>query len=312
MILYIPPLRGYDVPVFCTGPFADRKGGCVSMKRSPSGRLFIVAAALLWGLGGVCIKSVSWNTMAITFSRSVLALPVLLLVRRGKPLRLTRTDLLGALAMTVTGLVYIQAVKWTTAGTAIVLQYIAPVLIFLYSVIFKGRRATKTEVIITAVVFAGVLLCFSDSFDLTRVLGNALALFSGVTFAAQIVIMSDREADSGNSLILACIMAALISLPFVLFGPRLSFDRKNIFWILIMGLFQYGAANACFGIGVKTTDPVESGLLLTLEPVCNPILVALICGEVMGPRALAGAAIVVAALVIRTLLQKRNEPEPEP
>ena len=272
--------------------------------KQKGGRLLIVAAALLWGLAGVCVKSITWGTMALVLARSLLTLPILFLFKKTKGIHPNRTNLLGAAAMTATGMLYIQAIKLTTAGTAIVLQYIAPILVFLYCVLFQKRKATLAEILITLAVFSGIVLCFSDSLDMTQVLGNVLAILSGFTFAAQILVMNGEGSDSSDCLILSCLMSIVIALPFVIFGEPLSFDRDNLIWVCVLGIFQYGLANALFGVGIKRTDAVESSLILTLEPVFNPIPVALFCGEMMGTRALIGAGIVVLALAAQALVKK--------
>lgn len=49
-------------------------------------------------------------------------------------------------------------------------------------------------------------------------------------------------------------------------------------------------------------ESVEGSLLLMMEPICNPILVALIIGEKMGTLALCGAMIVIVGIALYTLI----------
>ena len=76
---------------------------------------------------------------------------------------------------------------------------------------------------------------------------------------------------------------------------------------LILAIFQYGLANILFSIGIKRTDPVEASLLLSIEPVFNPIPVAIFCGEMMTPLAIAGSVIVIAAVTLHGLLPQLQE-----
>jgi drug/metabolite transporter (DMT)-like permease len=50
-------------------------------------------------------------------------------------------------------------------------------------------------------------------------------------------------------------------------------------------------------------------LILTLEPILNPIWVFLVIGEKPGPAAFVGALVVLAAIVGRSVLAARASPQ---
>lgn len=279
----------------------------ISKKEHNLGRILIASTAILWGLAGVCVKSITWSSFSLMAARSLISLLMLVAVKKTFKAKLTKANILGAIAMSATGILYVESIKLTTAGTAIVLQYIAPILVFLYSVIFQKRRAKLSEAVITVAVFGGCVLSFADSLDPTRIAGNILGLLSGVTFAAQIIIMNSENSDSDDCLYLSNIMSLVFCLPFIFFDKNLSFDKTNIVWILILGIFQYGLANILFSRGIKRVDKVEGSLLLTIEPIFNPIPVAIFCGEKMGNLAIAGFAVVVLFVTLYGLLPTIEE-----
>lgn len=274
----------------------------ISKKEHNLGRLFIVLTALLWGLAGVCVKSITWSSFSLMAVRSVISLLMLSAVKKSFKAKLSKANILGAVAMSATGILYVEAIKLTTAGTAIVLQYIAPILVFLYAVIFQKKKAKLSEAFITLAVFGGCVLSFADSLDPTRIVGNILGLLSGITFAAQIIIMNNESSDSDDCLYLSNIISFAICFPLMFFDKNLSFDLKNIVWVLILGIFQYGLANILFSRGIKRVDKIEGSLLLTIEPIFNPIPVAVFCGEKMGKLAIAGFAVVVFFVTLYGLL----------
>ena len=108
-----------------------------SRKDKAAGSILIVCTALLWGLSGVCVKSISWNAMSIIAVRSIVSLIMLFIMKRSFRLRFSKTNIAAAIMMSVTGILYVIAIKLTTAGTAIVLQYMEPIWVFLFSVIFR-------------------------------------------------------------------------------------------------------------------------------------------------------------------------------
>ena len=280
-----------------------------------SGRLLIILTALLWGLAGVCVKSVTWSTMSIIATRNLISLVLLggfrYAQRKSLKLSFNRINVFGSLMMSITGILYIGAIKLTTAGTAIVLQYIAPILVFLYTVIFKHKKPRLIEVLLTAAVFAGCVLSFADSIDLTALLGNLLAILSGFSYAAQIILMNHPDGDSEDASIISNGMSFLVCLPFMFFDSGLSFDAKNLFWIAVIGILQYGLANLLFAKGIQKTDAVEASLLLTIEPIFNPIPVMIFCGETMGFKSVIGFVIVIMSVTAYSVLSKKKAGNPE-
>ncbi len=289
--------RGYAVPIS-----NDRL-----QNKKTAGRVSLVLAAVFWGLAGVCVKSIdpSWDAMCKIAVRSVLSLVILFIIKGDFHIHFGKTNMIGAVFSSATGILYVAAIPLTTAGTAIVLQYIAPILVFLVAVFFGHRKVRISEILITLLVFSGIVLSFVDSLDMKSVVGNLLALLSGFTFAGQIIYMNKEDADAGDSLIISNLLCLLVSLPFFfvkLGGGALSFDTKSLLWLGVLGLFQYGAANALFGYGIQKVDNVEASLILTIEPIFNPIPVALLGIESMGVTAIAGSAIVILGVTAFTLL----------
>lgn len=279
----------------------------ISKKENNIGRLLIAATAVLWGLAGVCVKSIEWSSMSLMAARSLISLIMIFAVKRSLKVRFTKTNILGALMMSATGILYVMSIKMTTAGTAIVLQYIAPILVFLFAVIFQHRKAKLSEALITLAVFGGIVLSFADSLDPTHVVGNLLGLLSGVTFAGQIIVMNHEDSDSDDCMVMSNAISFLFCVPFLFFDNNLIFDAKNIIWVLILGVFQYGMANILFSRGIKKVDKVEGSLILTIEPIFNPIPVAIFCGEKMGPLAIIGFIIVIVFVSLYGLLPTIEE-----
>jgi len=279
----------------------------ISEKENNIGRLLVAATAVLWGLAGVCVKSIEWSPMSLMAARSIISLIMIFAVKRTLKVRFTKTNILGALMMSATGILYVMSIKMTTAGTAIVLQYIAPILVFLFSVIFQHRKAKPIEAIITFAVFGGIVLSFADSLDPTRIVGNLLGLLSGVTFAGQIIVMNHEDSDSDDCMVMSNAFSFLFCLPFLFFDSHLVLDAKNIIWVLILGVFQYGLANILFGRGIKKVDKVEGSLILTIEPIFNPIPVAIFCHEKMGSLAIVGFVIVIVFVSLYGLLPTIEE-----
>lgn len=266
------------------------------------GRACIIGTALLWGLAGVCIKSIPWNSFSVMAARCAIGIIMFAILRKSFKVRFNRYTLLGAIMMSITGILYMMSIKLTTAATAIVLQYTAPVFVFLYSVIFQKRKAAISEILIVLTVFGGCILSFIDELDPEMLLGNFLGLMSGVSFAAQIIIFAEKDADSTDGMYLGNVISFLFCTPFMFFDKNLTFSPKVIFWVLVLGIFQYGFANILYAKGCQLINKIEASLLLTLEPVFNPIPVFIVTGELPGALAIVGFFVVLSGVTAYALL----------
>lgn len=270
----------------------------ISKKQHNAGRIMIISTALLWGLAGVCVKSIPWNSFSLMAVRSFIGLAMLIIYKRSFKVHITKLNVLGGLMMSLTGILYMASIKLTTAATAIVLQYISPILVLLYSAVFQKKKPKTAEIILTLAVFGGCVLSFADKLDASHIIGNLLGLLSGVTFAGQIIIMNDEKSSSEDGLYISNAMSFIFCVPFMFFDNNLQISGKIIIWVLILGILQYGLANILFSKGIRLVEKVECSLLLTLEPIFNPIPVAIFCGEKMGGLEIAGFIVVIICVAL--------------
>lgn len=276
--------------------------GDISKKQQTKGRFFIIGTALLWGLAGVCVKSIPWNSFSIMASRCGIGIMMFAILRRSVRIKFNKYTLAGAIMMSITGILYMMSIKLTTAATAIVLQYTAPIFVFLYAVLFQKRKAKLSETLIVLMVFGGCVLSFIDELDPTRMLGNTVGLLSGISFAAQIIMFSDKRADSNDGMYLSNIISFITCVPFMFFDKNMAFSGEILFWVLALGIFQYGLANIFYAKGCQIINKIETSLLLTIEPVFNPIPVFLVTGEMPGPLAITGFFVVVGGITLYGVL----------
>lgn len=280
------------------------------MTKSQKGTLCVFAAALLYSIGGLCIKLIPWGGMAINGSRTAIALVVIgaYLIWVKHPLRLNRWVALGAISVFGCNALFSIANKLTTAANTIVLQFTAPIFVLLITLLFFHRRPDKLDVITCVVVFGGVVFFFLDSLEMGGGLGNVLALLSGLAYAGVFLLNDMPDSDAISSVFWGDVLSAITGLPFLV--KETDFSPTAITSLLVLGVFQVAVAYILLTIGLKTTPPVTASLVSGIEPVLNPILVAVFYGEKMGPMALIGAAIVIGGVIIYNVCRaKKQKPE---
>lgn len=285
------------------------------MTQGQKGTLFVALSAILYSIGGLCIKLIPWSGMAINGGRTAIALVVIggYLIVTKHPLRLNRWIALGALSVFGTNALFSVANKMTTAANAIVLQFTVPIFVLIFSLLLFGRRPDRMDLVACAAVFGGIVFFFLDSLEMGGGLGNLLALLSGVTYAGVFLMNDMPNGDAISSVFWGDVISACTGLPFLL--RETEFTATALVSLIVLGTFQVGVAYVCLCIGLKTTPPVTASLVSGIEPVLNPILVAVFYGEPMGRFALVGAVIVIGSVVIYNVLRARvqmGEGQPQP
>ncbi len=257
----------------------------------------ILAEAVCFSLGGLIVKSIPWGSMAINGGRSLIAGVVILLYMhlRGHKLVVNRSVLLGGTMMCATSILYVFANKLTTAASAIILQYTAPVFIILYSWLWFRQKPDKWDIAAIPVIAIGVLCFFMDSISGGSLLGNLLALLSGMTFAVVFMMKMLPGSDTLSSVFMGCVIGAILGVPSIL--QETDFTMPTMGALLALGVFQFACAYICMAEGLEHTPPLTASLISTLEPILNPIWAALFLHEAMGTTALIGAAIVICGVV---------------
>lgn len=272
-------------------------------------RFWVFMSSVLFAFGGLLFKIITWDALAISSARSILAGAAILifLLCRKHHFTLNRHVILAALSISATNTLYAMANKLTTAGNTIVLQFTMPVFVIVIMAVFFHKRPGKMECIVCLLVLAGILCFFIDSLTAGNMTGNLLALASGITYACFFIFNSMEDSEPFTAILLSYGITALIGLPSLLQTDIAASPAGVIPAVLALGLIQQAAAQLCFATGIRGTGAVAAGLISGLEPILNPVLVAVFAGEMLTPLSLLGAAVVVITVVIYDLLSNRKK-----
>ena len=275
--------------------------------RSWQGPLFVLLASVCFSTGGIFIKLIPWNALAINGARNLLGAAVIgvYLLMTGHRLVMNRTVLVGALSTMGVTTLFVLANKLTTAANAVVLQFTAPMFVMLYMALFYRIKPCQADTITCAAVLLGVLLVMLDGLNTGSALGNLLAVLSGACYAGVFMMNAGRGADGISSSFWGQLAAGLLLTP--LCARETDFSAPTLLAVAALGVIQVGAAYIFLSEGIRRTTPLAASLICGLEPVLNPVWVALFYGERITPLAAVGAVIVIGAIVIYNVRKVRRE-----
>lgn len=268
------------------------------------GIIAVLLASTLWSTGGILIKQVDWNPMAIAGSRSLIAALVILTYTKKPKFTGSKPQILGSIAGAATVLCFVMANKLTTPANAILLQYTAPIFAAILGVFILKEKIHWYDITAIVVVSFGMLLFFTDNLSIGNIVGNILAILTGFFLACMTISLKLQKDGSpiettlfGNSL------AFIVTIPFIFRGLP---DTRSIVFIIILGVFQLGIPYIFYVYSTKYISALEVMLITVMEPLLSPIWVYIFSGEKPGKYAALGGIIVILAVVIRGVYVSRK------
>ena len=260
--------------------------------------LCVFLASLCFSTGGLFIKLVPWSPLAINGARNLIGAAVIgiyLAVSR-KRVVFSRSVLIGALSLIGVTTLFAIANKMTTAANTIVLQFTAPVFVIVFMAVLYGKKPGRADVITCCAVLCGVVLFFVDGIRAGNWAGNLLATLSGVCYAGVFMMNTGKNADAISSCFLGQLAAGVILTP--LCFRETDFSAPVLLSVAALGAVQVGGAYILFSIGIKHIPAVTASLLTGLEPIMNPLWVAVFYRETLSALSVVGAVIVVASILL--------------
>jgi len=267
----------------------------------------ILLAAILWSTAGLSIKFIPWHPIVIAGGRSIIAAVFIIVSRfivppprgvKNKPFSLWAAAIAYSLAM----LSFVMANKLTSSANAILLQYSAPVWAALMGWWLIKEKPHWEHWGALIIVAGGLVLFFRGSLGSGALLGDGIAVFSGLSFGAYFVFMRmHKDGNPRDAALLAHIITGVFSIPFFfLYPPLLS--TPAVCSIFYLGIIQLGVSSLVFAYGIKRVTAVQAMLTAITEPILNPVWVLIVTGERPVIESIAGGAVIIIAVVASSLI----------
>jgi len=278
------------------------------------GFALLVVASIAFSFHNVLAK-LSYTHGATVYSvlggRAVLIVAALLLffALTGQSMRVGRDAgwklvVLG-LFYTLTAFSILASFRTMDVSLAILIFYLFPIMVaFLAAAL--GHEQLRPIVFAGAIVaFAGLALALQVWEAAPDLTGLSLAVFAAVTLAINIV-GSARLMRQTRGLVVTFHMMWVSGIVFILavvfWEGRLALPETT------EGLVIYGAtllaspiALISFYLALEFVGGTRSSMLMNSEPVITILIAYFLLGEILGPVQLAGAGLVILAIVVVTL-----------
>lgn len=291
------------------------------MKEGVKGSLMMIASAILFGSMPLFVKTIylgGANAISVVFYRNFLALPVLFLLMIKtcpKELRLHKEEIpkflwVSFIGASLTPLLMYMSYNYIDSSMSTTLHYINPVIVFLILRIFYKEKINKIKALCLAACSLGILLFYTPGAK-ANLLGIALALASGVTFASYIVYLDKGGLSKMNPFRFSFYNALFCSFQLLFYAVATnSFTYKLTpkAWVLAT-VFSLGltvGAVILFQQGVRRVGPQNTALLSTFEPLTSIFWGVLIFKEVFTFKTFLGTVLILSSALLLTIYEMKS------
>lgn len=192
---------------------------------------------------------------------------------------------------------YLLAVERGGAALASVLLYTAPAWVALLARLVFGERIGPHRLAAIALTLAGVALVAAGGGVQANAGGIAWGLVAGWAYALYYLVGRRLFARHAPATVFAWVLpiGALGLLPFVEFRPKPPAAWAAIAFVALVPTY---AAYLLYAAGLRRVDATRAATLATIEPVVAAAAAYVAFGEVLPPLGYAGAAVVLAGVVL--------------
>jgi drug/metabolite transporter (DMT)-like permease len=275
----------------------------------------IHAAVVLFGMAGLFGKWLAFSPFMIVLGRvffASLALFVFFLLSKTSikisPARNYSVFVLLGFILAVHWAAFFHSIQISTVAVGLLSYSSFPVFTAFLEPLFFKEKIELSTLFFTLLCVVGIFLIV-PRFDLADSVyqGVLWGLLAGFTFSI-LTILNRKLAQTHSSLLIAFYQdfwATIFLLPFF-FILRPHLEKRDIFLLLILGIFCTALSHSLFIKGMRLIKAQTAAIISSLEPVYGIILALLILKEIPSLRTILGGMVIFGTTLAVTLRGARN------
>jgi drug/metabolite transporter (DMT)-like permease len=293
------------------------------------GYLCVMSAAVLWAASGTVGKGLfaggitPLDVVQVRATFGSLLLALVFATRARHLFRIRGKDVwfllfLGSVVMALVQLTYFTAISKIQVAAAILLQYLAPILVACYSICFWKERLTLVKVLSLFLSFIGCYLVVGGySIHLLHLnrAGIVWGLAAAVCYASY-ALLGERAMHRYSPWTVLFYALLFSAIPWYIFYPPFHYLIAGFTWPQWAGLLYIAFLGTAvpFGlyfVGINYIRSTRASITATLEPISAGFIAYLFLGETLETLQVLGGVLVITAIVILQLRGEKDELAPE-
>lgn len=278
--------------------------------------VYIIIAGILWGTSGIFVNALSphgFSSLQITALRgtvSCVCMAIYVLIRDRGLFRVIPGQLLLFAAIGValfgTSSCYFLSMQMTSISTAVVLMYMAPVYVMVWSVLFFGEKLSRLKLVAVASMLVGCCLVSGVvgglKFD---VVGILFGVLSGVSYGAYNILTKiamrrncHPETTTFYSILIMAGIALAVSRPHEMAITVGKEPLVLVPWILALGIVTHVIPYLLYTLSMKTLPAGTASALGIVEPMAATVFSVAIFHEELSVYSVMGIVLILLAVFL--------------
>lgn len=266
-------------------------------------------AVLLFGLSGLFGKLIDAPAQVIVSGRVIFATIFLYIVLKFKNEKLEMSSptskkiiILQGSLLFIHWVSFFQAIKLSSVALGLLSFSSFPIFTTFMEPLFFKEKLESKKIITAIITFIGISMVVPlDGIDSQMLSGIGMGVFSGFSFAI-LAIMNKNFSSSISGIKLTfyqCLGATFWSIPVLLLWNKVP-SRKDILFMIILGVVFTGIAHTLFVMSLKRISASTVSVTTCLEPVYAIIFAAFILGEIPTLKIVLGSSVIIFAAFLST------------
>lgn len=299
------------------------------MDRKPlikSGTPLIIAAAVLWGMMGIFVRTLNshgFSSMQIVAVRVFFAaalMGIVLLIKDRSLFKIKVKDIwcfigTGICSIVFFNFCYFRTIEISSLSAAAVMLYTAPVMVTAMSAVLFREKLTVLKIIAAVTAFAGCALVTGAFGGGISISGTALLLGLGSDFGYALYSIFGRYAlDRGYSSFTITFYTFLFAsagvIPFADISDAVSKAAAEpvvLFTGFMLALLITVAPYLLYTAGLEKTEPGKASVMASAEPVTAAVVGTLIFDELMDIWSVTGIFLVLCSVILLNINPKSTK-----
>jgi drug/metabolite transporter (DMT)-like permease len=295
---------------------------------STKGYLCVVIAALMWASSGTAGKALFDAGMSpfdlvqirVTLASGILLLVFLLFSR--DLLLLRPRDIpfflfMGGVVMAVVTGSYLYTISKIQVAAAILIQYLAPIFVAIFAMIFWNEKPTFQKIAALFLAFVGCFLVVGG-YNLALLQMNLLGILGGLTSAitfAGYSLLGERAMHRYKPWTVLFYALAFSAVTWHVFYPPFTYigagyGSAQWGWIVYISIVGTILPFGLFFAGINHIRSTRASITATLEPIFAGFLAFILLGETLLFLQVVGGCMVILAIVLLQLQQEHDQLAP--
>ena len=274
--------------------------------------LLMIASSVVISFSGLVVRLLDAGPLVMNFYRALFlmgAILVLLFLRyRGaaivRVIGVGWPGLMAGAMLAGAGITFLQSMTHTTVANTLFVLGGIPFVTSGLAWIFLKEKPGRPTLVTMIIAFFGIVIMIGEGFTIGSVYGNLMALMTTFFFSIYAVIVRfNRQVDMLPAILISTVL--IMAMTGLTQRGELPISKNDLWLCLLWGGVMSGFTSASFIVASRHIVAAELTIFMLLEFALGPVWVWLFVNEIPSKWTLAGGALVIVAVLGRSILELR-------